>query len=461
MDAAYSFAKNFVRTDYEDIPQDAAEATKKLTLDFLGVALAGSSKPGVQELLELIAEWGGNEESTIFCSGRKVPAPHAAQMNSTMGHALDYDDTHDTAIIHSTVIAVPTCLAVAEHRGKLSGREFITAATLGIDMICRIGLASKLDTRSIKLGWHLTSLYGYMTTAGIAGRILGLGEDGIVNAFGIAYHQNAGNGQCVLDGALTKRMGPGFATRGGIVAALMAEKGITGAKNSLEGKYGLFNLYHDGNYDAKALTADLGKHFEGINVSIKPYPCCRFIHSFIDSTLAIVKEHNISAKDVAEIMLTCGEGAYNVVGSPIEVKRKPQTLVDAQFSLPWGVATAIVKRKVTMEHFTEAAIHSADILEVSSKIELEPDSSLGHTSLTAPAIVKIVTKSGETYSEQAEHPLGSPQRPLTFDQCAEKFKDCASYAVKKLPDKNLDGVVELVRQLEKVEDVREIIELLG
>jgi 2-methylcitrate dehydratase PrpD len=461
MDAAYLFAENFSRTNYDDIPQEEVEATKKLTLDSLGVTLAGSSKPGVQELMELISGWGGSEESTILCSGRKVPAPHAAQINATMGHALDFDDTHDNAVIHSAVITVPTCLAMAEYIGKLSGKDFITAATLGIDMICRMGLASKPDTRAIKLGWHLTSLYGYITAAGIAGRILGLDKDGIVNAFGIAYHQNAGNGQGVADGALTKRMGPGFATRAGIVSALMAEKGITGAKNSLEGEFGLFNLYHVGNYDGEALTANLGKKYEGTNVSVKPYPCCRCIHGFIDSTLEIVTDNNIAAQDVSEIVVTCGEGAYNIVGSPIEIKRNPQVIVDAQFSIPWAVATATVNRKVTIEHFTEEAIHNGDILEISNKVKLEPDSSFGHTSMIAPAIVKIVTRDGKAYTNQVEHTLGSPQRPLTFDQCAEKFKDCASYSIKKLPTGNINRVIEMIRQLESVEDVREIIALLA
>jgi len=256
-------------------------------------------------------------------------------------------------------------------------------------------------------------------------------------------------------------MGPGFAVRGGIAAALMAEKGITGAKNSLEGEYGLFNLYHQGTYDGRILTADLGKHFEGINVSIKPYPCCRATHAYIDAALAIVNQHNIKAEEVREITLICGEVANQLLCVPLEVKCKPRTIVDAQFSIPWTVATAIVRRQVTMEHFTEAAIKSQDILEISGKTKVEPDTSPGSTRLIQPGRVKIATKNGETYYEEVDHALGSPQRPLTFDECARKFRDCASYAIKRLPNKQIDRVVELVGQLEKVDDIREIAELLG
>jgi len=134
MDAAYLFAKNLISVNYEDIPEDVVEATKKQILDNLGVAVGGSSKLGVKELLELIIDWGGKEESTILCYGNKVPAPNAAQVNATMSHALDYDDTGNGPV-HSSAVIVPTCLAVAERKGKLSGREFITAVSLGVDMI--------------------------------------------------------------------------------------------------------------------------------------------------------------------------------------------------------------------------------------------------------------------------------------------------------------------------------------
>ena len=219
MDAAYSLAKNLVTVKYDDIPHDVVEATKKQILDIIGVALGGSSRPGVGELAELIGEWGGKAESTVLCYGNKVPAPNAAQVNATMGHALDYDDTGDGPT-HPSVVIVPTCLAIAERKGKLSGREFIAAVALGVDMRCRLGQAFRSGKKTAPVcghpgaGWHLTALYGYLAAAGVAGRLLGLDEDRLLNSLGIAYHQCSGNGQCVTEGALTKRMGPGFAARG-------------------------------------------------------------------------------------------------------------------------------------------------------------------------------------------------------------------------------------------------------
>jgi 2-methylcitrate dehydratase PrpD len=461
MDAGYLLARNFIATSYDSLSREVVEATKKLILDQIGVELGGSSRPGVKELLELLTEWGGREECTTLCFGRKLPAPHAGQLNAVMGHALDYDDTHDIAMMHPAVVMVPTSLAMAEQRGGLSGKDFITAVTLGIDMISRLGLATRPGTNLMHTGWHYTTLYGFLTAPLVAGKIMGLNEEKMVSALGIGYHQASGNGQTVLDGTLTKRMGPGFAVRGGIAAALMAEKGITGARNSIEGEFGLFAIYHQGLYSRQILTADLGKHFEGVNVSIKPYPCCRAIHPFIDATLAILNEHPVQAEDIEKITITCHEGNFKVLGDPLEVKCRPRSTVDAQFSIPWGVATMIARGKVTMENYTEAAIKSPDILAVTGKIKVDLDPAPSKATLIDPGRVKITTRSGEAYYQEIVHPLGSPQRPLSFEQCAKKFRDCASYAARKLPDKNIETVIEMIGRLEKLDDVRKMIALLS
>jgi len=240
----------------------------------------------------------------------------------------------------------------------------------------------------------------------------------------------------------------------------MAKNGITGASNSIEGHFGMINLYHQGSYDTKILTADLGEHFEGVNISIKPYPCCRAIHAYIDAALAIINEGDIKAEDVKEITCICHEGAANVLGLPLEVKCRPPNTIDAQFSIPWAVATAVARGKVTMEHYTDIAISSQDILEVAGKIKVEVDPEPSPTHVVDPARLRITTKDGKVYFKQVDHALGSPEFPLTFKDCAEKFRDCASNAAKELPEKDVSRAIELIEQLENVDDVREIIKLL-
>ena len=464
MDAAYALAKNLVTVKYDDIPPDVVEITRKQILDILGVALGGSSRPGVRELAELIGEWGGKEESTVLCFGNKVPAPNATQVNAAMGHALDYDDTGDGPT-HPSVVIVPTCLAMAERQGKVSGREFIAAVALGTDMMGRLGQAFRSGLKTTPVaghpgaGWHLTALYGYLAAAGVAGRLLGLDEEKVINALGIAYHQCSGNGQCVTEGALTKRMGPGFSARGGIVAALMAEKGITGAKESLEGEVGLFNLYHRGEYNPVPLTKDLGKTYAGLHVEMKPYPCCKGTHNYVDAALALVNNHSIKAGDVKEITVFCRDKG-NFLLHPLKKRSRPDNPVDSQFSIPWAVAAVFARGRAGIGEFTEEAIRSQDILSITDKIHVEEDDELKQAPGADPAKIEVMTKQGQTYVEQAGSPTGdSEQQP--FRVYERKFRDCAAYSIKRLPDTQVDEVITRIKKLEQLDDVSELVKLLS
>ncbi len=459
MDAIFDFVKNFTKTRYEDIPGPALEAARKEVLDSLATALGGSSQAGVGELVEMVKEWGGNEQSTVIAYGIRCPAPNAAQVNATMTHALDYDDGHPVAQVHIGCVAVPTCFAVAERMGGISGREFIAALALGADFLARLGLASRPGGSLIESGWHPTALYGYLGAAAMAGRIMKLDQERIANAIGIAYHQCAGNSQCVNDGALTKRMGPGLAAKGGITAALMAERGITGAKNILEGEYGLFAQYQGGDYDAKILTENLGKRFEGANIGDKPYPCCGFSHPFIDAVLLLKSKHDIEADRIQSITAYGGESAYEICAPP-EVKCTPRNTVDAQFSIPWAIATALVKGSVGVEDFTEEAIKRKDVLKVSQKVSgvLDPEMSRHGV---GPGRLKIVMEDGREYTEEVEHCLGSIERSMTFEDCAAKFRECAAGSIKPLTDDTVSTVIELIGRLDRLDDATEIIRRLG
>lgn len=455
MDAAVQFAEHFANAKFEDLSSDVVEATKKEILDLLGVALGGASQPGATHVCDLVSEWGGKEESSIIGRRQKVPAPNAAQANATMAHALDFDDVHEAAVMHPGIAAIPAAIAVAEAHGNLSGKELITSVALGVDMMCRLALATTPGKNPIDLGWHLTSLFGYMGSAATAARVMGLAEEKIVDAIGIGYHQCAGNGQCVKDGALTKRLGPGFAIKGGITAALLAKAGVTGSKNSFEGEWGLYRQYMNGDYSREILTADLGKRFEGVNVAIKPYPCCRGIHPAIDAALALAIEDKIGSEDIREIILTVTEAHMSLLCQPEDAKRSPRSPVDAQFSIPWGVASAIVGRRVGLDDFTESAITNGEVLDLTRKMRLETDDSLSKPG-PDPTRVKVITKSEKVIERVVQTPLGSLEKPMSFDDCARKFVDCA----KSLDADRVDKIIQLVGKLEQLEDIRGIIRLL-
>jgi len=461
VDATYLFAENFKNIKFKDLPADVVEITKLQVLDYFGVALGGVNEAGIKELVEMAVEWGGAPQSSIFVYGNKVPLPNAAQINATIAHTLDYDDVHEGAIMHPGVVSIPTVLTIADYVGGISGKELITAVALGTDFICRLGLATRPGESIIPYGWHQTSLYGYITSAAIAGRVLGLSEEEIVSAIGIAYHQSAGNAQCVKDGVLTKRLGPGFAVKAGITAALMAQKGITGAKNCLEGDAGFYKVYHDNKYSREALVGELGTRFESSNVVIKPYPCCRGIHPFIDATTKLVNEYPIAAENVEGIKMWCGPGTLNLLCAPIEVKTKPRNFVDSQFSAPWGVASIIARGRAGLDDFTPEAIKSEDLLTVAGKIApVEVDPAFAQFELE-PGRVEITMKDGNVYTEQVNLPLGTPSNPLSFEDVERKFRDCIKHPEKRIPQANADQLVNLTKKLEEIGDVRVLVELLA
>jgi 2-methylcitrate dehydratase PrpD len=459
MTAVTDFVKNFIRTRYEDIPGDAVASAKREVLDSLATALGGSSKAGVGELVDMVREWGGSQQSTIIAYGIKCPAPNTAQVNGTMIHALDYDDGHQVALVHIGCVAVSTCFAVAERMGKASGKELITALALGGDFLARLGLASRPGTSALASGWHPTTLFGFLGAAAMAGRIMGLDEDKMVNALGLAYHQCGGAGSGVADGALAKRMGPGLAARAGITAALMAERGITGERDPLEGRTGLFKTYMGGDYDVNILTAGLGKKFEGVNIGDKPYPCCGLTHTCIDATLALMSRHDIVHDQIRDIMVYGGDSVYGL-SQPPEIKCTPRTITDAQFSVPWVVATAIVKGKVTVNDFTDEAIKRQEILKVAQKVTARLEPGMNRHGV-GPGGVIITMKDGTEYTEEVEHCLGSVERPMTFEDCTKKFRECAASSIKSLPADTVEKVIEMVAALEKLDDATEIIRLLG
>ncbi|MFC1967363.1 MmgE/PrpD family protein [Chloroflexota bacterium] len=458
-DAAFTFARHVVNTGFDNIPAEAVDIAKKDILDTLGTIIAGSTALAAKEVVEISREWGGKAESTILAFGDRVPAHMAAFANGTMAHALEYDDTHDKAVLHAGVSVIPSSLAMAERLGKVSGKTIITAVALGIDMMCRMGLAT--DNPPWTSGWLLTPTYGYFGATAAASKILGLGESQIVNAFGIAYAQTAGNQQVNMDGesALTKRMQAGFAAKGGVMSAVLAQKGLTGAQKSLEGRFGLFNLYQRGEYNPEVLTEGLGSQYEIVNLSFKPYPCCRDNHTYIDAALQLMRDYAITPEDIAEITLIVNEEPHFLC-HPIEAMRRPGGVVQAQFSLPYTVALAVRHGNVVLEDFTPQAIKDEKVLEITQKVNAKYDPTIP-TRIVAPAVVEMRLKDGrKLISDRVDHAKGHPQNPMSMDDITEKFRNCASHAAIFLPEEKVDKAIDSIKNLEEVTDMGEITGLL-
>ena len=346
-------------------------------LDFFGVALGGSAEAGVAEMRDLVLEWGGAPQSSILRWGDKVPAPNAAQVNATMAHSLDFDDVHEDAIMHPGVVAIPTALAMSEYVGGVSGQEFIAAVALGTDFICRLGLATRPGESIHQYGWHLTTLFGYMTAAAVAARLLGLDETG--------HHQRHRHRLPPVFGQRPMRQGRGphqahgsRAWRCGVASPRPSwPSGASPARaTAWKARPESISVYHGHSTRARPWSASWARASRASTCPSSPTPAAGACTPSSTPALTLVAEHDIRPEDVESIVIYCGEGTYGLLGSPLEVKARPRNFVDSQFSLAWGVATAIARRRAALDDFTPEAIKSPDILAVSAKIDVRNDHAL-------------------------------------------------------------------------------------
>jgi 2-methylcitrate dehydratase PrpD len=446
-DAAWVLARHVCGTGYADLPASAIASARRDILDTFGCMLGGSGSPGIDELFAVIARWGGREESRVLLRRTRLPAPQAALLNASMGHALDFDDTLDTGgSIHPGVSVLGSVLAVCDSLGRVSGRDMLLAVALGLDVSCRIALACTLDR-----GWHRTAAMGIFGATAAAGKLLGLAPEQMRAAFGIAYSHAAGNRQCILDGALTKRLQAGQAASAGVFSAVLAQTGFTGARNTFNGRFGLLELYQPKGYDASVLLRDLGKAFRGEALSYKPYPCGRPLHAAIDAALAARAQLNIERPDDIEaVTIEADPAGHRDQFGRGPAKRRPTQVVEAQFAQPFLIATALLHGKVGIAEVD--GLGDASVLHLSGRIagvarEQRPRGSLSIT---------VQRTDGRSVTVEASDPIGSPEKPLSNAQLEAKFRDCGRNAVQPLSVASLDGLLAAIGRLETLPDAREL-----
>src|SRR5215471_768177 len=403
-DAAWPLAQHVCRTGYADLPVSAIESARRDILDTFGCMLGGSGSPGIDELFAVISRWGGLPESRVLLRGTGLPAPQTALLNAGMGHALDFDDTLDTGgSIHPGVSVLGSALAVCDRLEGVTGRDLLLAVALGLDISCRIALASTLDR-----GWHRTAAIGIFGATAAAGKLIGLTPEQMLAALGIAYSHAAGNRQCILDGALTKRMQAGQAASAGVFSAVLAQTGFTGARHIFTGRFGFFELYQPNGYDASVLLRDLGAVFRGAALSYKPYPCGRPLHASIDAALAARAQLDIERPDdIDSVTIEADPVGHRDQFARGPTKRRPTQVVEAQFAQPFLVATALVHGKVGIGEVD--GLGDPAVLSLSDRIAgvQREGRKKGTVSIT------VGRPDGRSATIEATDPIGSPQKPLT------------------------------------------------
>jgi 2-methylcitrate dehydratase PrpD len=443
-----SITEHIVACQFEDLSAAAVSSARRSALDTIGAMLAGSSAPGIDTVVELASGWGGAQESSLMGYGIKLPAPAAAWCNGTMARALEIDDCVDFLPVHPSASAVPALLALAELRGGLSGREFITSLAVGQDLIIRLGLAVRQNAMQSGRN-NLFKIFG--PTAAIA-RALKLNSNQVQNALGISFSHAIGDAQCALDGALALRLQQGIVAQGALISGLLAEKGFTGAQEFLLGRWGYLSVWEP-DPRLEYLTNGLGREFYGERITIKPFSSCRATHPSIDLALSLSKSNNIFPESIQMITVRTTPEIHNLVASPPASKIRPDSVATAQFSIQYTVSAALLRGDMFLAELDPKLFQDPKIVDLAGRVQVEAEPQLRTDSVLGRTILEITTRDGKKFGDEIKHPLGSPERPLNFEDCSEKLRKCARFAVHPPDETVLEKVIRHIAHLEKLDDV--------
>ncbi|MFI4986589.1 MAG: MmgE/PrpD family protein [Alphaproteobacteria bacterium] len=379
-----------------------AARMKSYALDTLAVTLAGITAPSSAPLIRTITAAAGKPEATILGVGKLTSAWDAALVNGAMAHALELDDDHRTAVLHPGAVVVPAAFAAAEAEGA-SGATFLRALLLGYEVTCRLGEVFRGS--QFYHGVHPTALCGVFGAALAAGVAMGLGRQALVHALGIAGTQASGLTEW-RDGSWIKRLHPGRAAQSGVLAARLAREGFTGPATIFEGKGGFFNAFSFGETtDREAMTRGLGTDYRALGTAIKPYPCCRFAHGAVD--LAIEVRHaGIAASEIAGVAIRLYRTGV------LTYHQSPANPVDAQFNVPYVVAVALARGRVTLADFTAEAIADPAVLALCRRIAVSEDADYTKAYPERyPTELTLRLKSGGEKRFFNDCPSGDPEAP--------------------------------------------------
>jgi 2-methylcitrate dehydratase PrpD len=452
-------AEFVVRAKLSDIPPDVIELGKKSMLDGLGLALAGSVSKLGQITNTYVQSLGvTRNDSTIIGASKKSDTRFAAFTNGIGIHADDYDDTQLAVapdrvyglLTHPTAPCLPAALAVAEARG-LSGRDLLLAYELGVEVECKI--AEAIAPRHYEDGFHSTGTCGPFASAAAVAKLYGFDSERCARAFGIAASE--GGGLRENFGTMTKPLHAGRAAESGVVAADLAALGWTASDEILEAPRGFFHAA-GGGYDPGAIENKLGKPwtFASPGISIKPFPSGSLTHPGMTELLRMIQKNNIRANQVEAVAVGTNRNMPNAL-----IHHHPTDALQGKFSMEFCIAVLLLYGKAGLNEFTDEVVRRKEVQDMIQRIHfgVNPEAeAAGYNKMTT--IIDIKLQDGRTISGRADFGKGSPVDPMSFDDVAAKFQDCASFA--KWPKQKADRVVEMVRKLESVSNVRDLTALL-
>jgi 2-methylcitrate dehydratase PrpD len=424
----------------KNLPPEVLDRARYFLVDYLAVAIRGAREESAKAVQRMVQRIGANGCATVIGTRMRTIPGLAAMANGAAAHGIEQDDTHSGGSIHLGATMYSAALAVAETMPETSSDAFLTAVVAGYEATARIAMAVQ-PKEHYALGFHPTPTCGVFGAAITSAKLLGLTTEQTLAAVGIAGSMAAGSMEFLAEGAWTKRIHPGLAAQNGIHAALLGAEGFSGPLHILEGRDGFLHGYSR-NPVAERLTADLGQTFEILHTAVKPHACCRYMQGPIDAILAIMREHNIQAAQIQRIEIAVLEAGWGIVAEPRPKKYNPESVVDAQFSMPFGAAVAAMDGAAGLDQFTLEKVRSPKIRELMNKVALVKDARIEETFPTEwPARVVIETENGQRHEKLVRYPKGDPENPLTWDEMTAKFRSLAGTV---LSPERCDEIIEAI-----------------
>jgi len=447
--AAQELAAFVAETGYADLPTPVTDAAKVYLLDNFAAGFAGGGRPWTLMAGEMAREQGAEGPCSVFGTSWRTSASGAALVNGVAVGGFECDHPHVPASAHPSGAVFPAVLALGEQL-HLNGASFAAAMVLGYEVVCRVGLAA---TRAVEdgRGFHGPGTNAAFGGAAGAGKALGLGAEGLTHALGIAGSHGGGLLEFAVEGAMTKRLHVGRGGQLGLESALLAARGFTGPSTVLDGEHGFLNVYSPAPRP-ELLTQGLGEEWAPLGITIKAYPCHVSSHAVVEGVNRLRREQPFDASDIEAVRVTGNPWMME----PRFLHRSPDTLMGAQYSLPFTVSVALVRGLDDPQAMSDDVLADSQIRSLAERIELDEDGSRFSRS-GGPSAELSVTVNDETRTLVVSDWKGAPGNPCTFDDAAEKLRRYAG----GVPRERVEEIVERVGGIEREPDVGVLAGLIG
>lgn len=427
-----TLAEFIVSTDYPNIPESAIKKAKLCFTDFLGVALRGSETKSGAAVKDLMMDLmdknpskvskASNTVSSTIIGQRKTDALSSSLANGIFAHSLDLDDGHRLAHLHPAACVIPAALSICEVQGK-DGEEFLSAIVVGYEIAITLGMMVNPEHRN--RGFHSTGTCGTIGAAAAASKALNLDEEETINALGLAGTQAAGILESDHSGSMGKHLHAGRAAQSGVLSALLAQKGFTGAQNILEGDEGFLKAL--AGIDANSITTPDMNKFRILEVYFKIYPVCRHLHSSIDALIHLLTAENQNNEDKLQV-----EEIQDIIVKTYKIAAEhddynPNSIEALKQSLPMSLAVAVIRRNLKLDDLSDKGscdVFQDDIIQnIARKVSIEYDPDLDALYPDKRPSHVIIRTHNEVYEKKVDLAYGEPENPLKKSDITKKFQD--------------------------------------